>query len=217
MLGFPVFHHLPEFAQTHVPMSRWCHPIISSSAILFSSCLQTFPASGSFPMRQFFISGGQSIRASALASVLPMNIQGWFLLGLTGLISLQSKGLSRDFSNTTVQSINSSVLSLPWASLVTQMVTCNAGSGRFPGEGNGNPLQYSCLENSMDRGSLAGYRPWDHKESETTEWLTHPQPSLWSNSHIHKWLLEKNIALTVLTFVSKVTSLLFNMSSRFIF
>ena len=85
------------------PLSWWCHPTISSSVVTFSSCPQSFPASGSFPMRQFFTSGGQSIGVSASASVLPMNIQGWFPLGLTGWISLQSKGLSRVFSNTTVQ------------------------------------------------------------------------------------------------------------------
>ena len=83
--------------------SRWCHPTISSSVIPFSSCPQSFPASGSFPMSQFFASSGQSIRASASASVLPMHIQDWFPLGWTGWISLQSKGLSRAFSNTTVQ------------------------------------------------------------------------------------------------------------------
>ena len=85
------------------PSSRWCHPTISSFAISFSSCLQSFPASGSFPVSQFFASGGQSIGASASASVLPMNIQDWFPLEMTGLISLQSKGFSRVFSNTTVQ------------------------------------------------------------------------------------------------------------------
>ena len=85
------------------PFSWWCHPTISSSVIFFSSCLQSFPALGSFQMSQFFTSSGQSIGVSALASVLPMNTQGWFPLGLSGLISLQSKGLSRVFSNTTVQ------------------------------------------------------------------------------------------------------------------
>ena len=84
------------------PLSQWCHLTISSSVIPFSSYLQSFPASGSFPMSLFFASGGQSIRASASASVLPMNNQGWFSLGLTGLISLLSKGLSRVFSSTTV-------------------------------------------------------------------------------------------------------------------
>ena len=106
-------------------LSRWCHPTTSSSVVPFSPCLQSFPASGSFPMSQFFASGGQSIGASA--SVLPMNNQDWFPLGLTGLISLLSRGLSRVFSNTTVQK---------------------------------------------------------HHFFST-------QLSLWSNSHIHTWLLEK--------------------------
>ena len=83
--------------------SQWCRPTISSSVIPFSSCRQSFPASGYFPVSQFFTSGGPSIGASASASVLPVNIQDWFPLGLTGLISLQSKGLSGIFSNTTVQ------------------------------------------------------------------------------------------------------------------
>ena len=103
------------------------HPTISSSVIPFSSCLQSFPASGSFPMSQFFISDGQSIGVSASASILPMNIQGWFPLGLIGWMSLQSKGLERVFSNTEVQ------------------------KHQFFGA----------------------------------------QLSLWSNSHIHTWLLEK--------------------------
>ena len=85
------------------PLSRWCHPTISSYAIPFSSCLQSFPASGSFAMSQFFTSGGQSIGVSASVSVHPINIQDLFPLGWTGWISLQSKGLSRVFSNTTVQ------------------------------------------------------------------------------------------------------------------
>ena len=90
---------LPKFC----PLSRWCYPTNSSSVIPFSFCLQSFPASGSFPMSQFFTRGGQSIGASASASVLPVNIQDWFPLGWTGLISLLTKGLSRVFSNTTVQ------------------------------------------------------------------------------------------------------------------
>ena len=84
------------------PLGQWCHPTISSSAVPFSSCLQSSSASGSLPMSQFS-SGGQSIGASASASVLPKSIHGWFPLGLTGFISLQSKGLSRVFSNITVQ------------------------------------------------------------------------------------------------------------------
>jgi len=93
----------PRAYSNSCPSSRWCHPTISSSVIPFSSCLQSFPASVSFLISQFFASGGQSIGVSALASVLPMNIQNWFPLGLTGWISLQSKGLSRVFSSTTVQ------------------------------------------------------------------------------------------------------------------
>ena len=108
------------------PSGQWCHATISSSVSPFS-CLQSFPTSGSFLKSQFFISGGQSIGASASASVLPMNIQDWFPLGLTSWISLQSRGLSRVFSNTTVQ------------------------KHQFFGA----------------------------------------QPSLWFNSHIHAWLLEK--------------------------
>ena len=124
--GFPVLHYLLEFAQTHT-LSWWCHPTIalSSSIALLSSCPQSFPASGSFPMSWLFASGGQSTRA--LASILPMNIQGWFPLGWTGLISLLSKELSVVFSSITV---------------------------------------------------------WKHQ-------FFDPQPSLWSNTHIHTWILEK--------------------------
>ena len=114
----------PRACSNSCPLSQWCHPIISSLVVLFSSRLQTFPASGSFLMSQLFTSGGQSVGASA--SVLPMNIQGWFLLELTGLIFLQSRRLSGVF-NTTVQK---------------------------------------------------------HQFFST-------QPSLWSNSYIHTWLLEK--------------------------
>ena len=99
--GFPVCYHSWSYSNS-CPLSQWCHPTMSSSVVPFS-CPQSFPASGSFPMSQLFTSGGQSIGASASASVLPMNIQGWFPLGLTGLISLLSKGLSRIFSSTTVR------------------------------------------------------------------------------------------------------------------
>ena len=91
----------PRVCSNSCPSSRWCHPTISSS-VPFSSCLQSFPASGSFQMSQFFTSGDQNIGASASASVFPMNIQDWFPLGLTGLISLKSKGLSRVFSSTII-------------------------------------------------------------------------------------------------------------------
>ena len=92
---------LPGACSNSCPLGQWFHPIISSSVVPSSSCLQFFPASGSFLISQLFASGSQSIGASAW--VLPMNIQDWFPLGLTGLISLQSKGLSRVFFNTTVQ------------------------------------------------------------------------------------------------------------------
>ena len=93
----------PRVCTNSYTLSWWCHPNISSSVAPFSSCPQSFPASGSFPMSQFFTSGGWSIGASASISVLLMYIQGWFPLGLTDLIYLQSKGLSKVFSNTTVQ------------------------------------------------------------------------------------------------------------------
>ena len=93
----------PGVHQNPCPLSQWCHPTISSSVVPFSSCLQFFLASGSFPMSQLFASGGQSIGVTDSTSVLPMNIQDWSPLGWTGWISLQSKGLSRVFSNTTVQ------------------------------------------------------------------------------------------------------------------
>ena len=93
----------PGACSNSCPWNWWCHPTISSSVVPFSSCLQSFLASESFPMSLFFASGGQSIGASASASVLPVNIQDWFPLGLTGLISFQFKGLSKIFSNTTVQ------------------------------------------------------------------------------------------------------------------
>ena len=93
----------PGACSNSCPLSQWFHLTISSSVIPFSSHLQSFPASGSFLMRQLFASSGRSIGASASASVLPMNIQDWFPLELTGLISFKSKGLSRIFSNTTVQ------------------------------------------------------------------------------------------------------------------
>ena len=116
---------IPRASSNSCPSSQWCHPTISFSIIPLSSCLQSFLASGSFPMSQFFTLGGQSIGASASGSVLPMNIQSWFPLGLTDLIL--SKGLSRFFFSTIV---------------------------------------------------------WRHQ-------FCGPQPSLWSNSHIRTWLLEK--------------------------
>ena len=101
----------PRVYSNPCPLSQWCHPSISSSVIPFSSCLQSFPASGSFQISQFFTSGSQSIGVSASASVLPMDTQDWSPLRWTGWISLQSKGLSRVFSNNTVQKHQFSALS----------------------------------------------------------------------------------------------------------
>ena len=99
----PCQSQTPRVYSNSCPLSWWCHPTISSSVVTFSSCPQSFPASGSFQMSQFFASGGQRIGVSASASVLPMNTQDWSPLGWTDWISLQCKGLSRVFSNTTVQ------------------------------------------------------------------------------------------------------------------
>ena len=142
----------PEACSNSCPSSQWCHPTISPSVIPFSSYLQSFPASRSFQISQFFASGGQSIGVPASASILPMNIQDWFPSGLTGWISLQSKGLSRVFANTTVQKY------------------------QFFGA----------------------------------------QLSLYSDPHIHTWLLEKTTALTGWTSVGNVMPLLFNMLSRLV-
>ena len=103
MPGFSVLHFLPpRVCSNSCPLSQWCYLIISPFAAHFSFYPQSFPASGSFPMSQLFPSGGQSIGASASASALPMSIQGWYILVLTSLISLKSKGLSRVFSNATL-------------------------------------------------------------------------------------------------------------------
>ena len=184
----PVHHQLLEFTETHV---HWVGDAIQTSHPLSSP--SAFNLSGSFQMSQFFTSGGQSIGAST--SLLPVNIQDWFPLGWTGWISLQSKGLSRVFSNTESKSINFSALTekamathsstraweIPWTEEPGRLQSM--GSRRvghdwvtslslftfsWTGRGNGNPLQCSCLENPRD-GSLVGYRLWGLEESDTTE------------------------------------------------
>ena len=120
------------------PLSQWCHPTISSFVTPFSSYPQSFPRSGSFPMSQLFASGGQSFGASASALVLPMNIQGWFPLGLTGLISLQSEGFSRVFSSTKIwkHRFFSTLPSLWCSGSVGKESACNTGDlGSIPGLG----------------------------------------------------------------------------------
>jgi len=199
MPGFPVYHQLSELTQTHVhhvsdgPTS--CHPTISSSVIPFSSsCLQSFPASESFPVSQFFASGGQNIGVSTSASVLSMNIQDWVPLGLTCSfrISLQSRGLSKVFSNTTVQkhqffSTQLSLYLLCYLVLIMgfpggsdgKQSACNAGDpglicrlGRSPGEGKATCSSILAwrIPRTEEPGELKVHRVT--KESDTTEWLT---------------------------------------------
>ena len=110
----------PRVYSDSCPFNQWCHPTISSSVVPFSSCLQSFPASGSFPMSQLFASGAWSIGASPLASVLPMNIQGWYPLGLTGLVFLQSNGLESSPAPQ-FESINSLAFSLHYGPTLTSL------------------------------------------------------------------------------------------------
>ena len=112
----------PGVCSNSCPLSQWCYLTILSSVALFSFCLESFPASGSFPMNRLFESDAQSIGVSTSASVLPMDIQGWFPLGLTGLISLQSKGLASIFSNTTVQKHQFLALSLLYGTTLTSIL-----------------------------------------------------------------------------------------------
>ena len=117
----PCLSPTPGVYPNSCPLNPWCHPTISSSVVPFSSHLQSFPASGSFPMSQLFAWGGQSIGVSASTSVLPMNTQDWSPLEWTGWISLQSKGLSRVFSNTKIQKHQSLVLSFLYSPTLTSM------------------------------------------------------------------------------------------------
>ena len=158
------------------PSSQWRHPTISSSVVPFSSCLQSFPAPGSFQMSWLFTSGDLSIGATASASVLPMNIQDWSSLGLTGLISLCV--CIYKYTHTYIYVY----MNLP---AVQETWVQSLGQEQSPGEGNGYPLQYSCLENLMDSGAWQGYSSWSHKESGMTEQLTTTK-----NVYIHiNWII----------------------------
>ena len=198
----------PGACSNSCPLSRWCHPTISSSVIPFSSCLQSFPASESFPMSQFFASCGQGIGVLVSASVLPMNIQDWFPLGLTGWISWQSKGLSRVFSNTTVQkhqffNAQLSLLSNPHVHMRL-----------FPGGSDGKASAY----NAENPGSISGFDPWKIPWTEShgvSESRTRLNNFTYFLSHSYM-TTGKTIALTRRTFVGKVISLLFNMLSRLV-
>ena len=161
------------------PLNRWCHPTNSSSVILFSFCLQSFPASGSFPGSQLFTSGSQSIGASA--SVISMSIQGWFPLGLTGLISLLSTGLSRVFSSTTqFESLSSLVLSLLYGPALTSIQS-----------GGGIPQKQVSHLGSTELCALASvlqpcgpsYSPW----SLSSQNFVHALPFAFISSHSDQW------------------------------
>ena len=130
----------PGVYSNSCPSSQWCHPAISSSVVPFSSCPQSLPASGSFPMSQLFTWGGQSIGVSASASALPMNTQDWSPLGWTGWISLQSKGLSRVFSNTTVQ--KHQFFSYAYRHMC--VCVCVFIIGGFPGGASGKEPAWQC-------------------------------------------------------------------------
>ena len=176
----------PRTCSNSCPSGWWCHPTISSSVVPFSSCPQSLPASGSFPMSQFFASGGQSIGASDSASVLPMNIQDWFPLGWTGWISLQFKGHSRVFSNTTVRKHQffDTQLSLQSNSHIHDFLggsdgkasVYNAGEpgsspglGRFPWRRKWQPNPVLLPGEPHGQRNLTGYRSWGCKELDRTE------------------------------------------------
>ena len=194
--GFSVLHCLLGFAQTHVhgvdDAIQPSHPLLSP----FLSCLQSFPASGSFPMSRLFASGGQSIGAWATASILPMNIQGWFPLALIGLTSLLSKGLSRVFSSTTVWSAQPSLWSSshirPWPlaatakSLQSCPTLCNPIDGSQPGSPVPGILQARTLR-----------CPWDFP-GESTRAGCHCLLRLTSENPINQfcsWPIEENFTL----------------------
>ena len=175
------------------PSSWWCHPTISSSVGPFSSCLQSFPASGTFPMSQFFASGGQSFGVSASASVLPMNIKGWFPLGWAGWISLLSEGLARVFSNSTVQKhhLLGTQAMAPHSSTLAWKIPWTEEPGRLQSMGSlrvrhdwvtslslftfmhrrrkWQPTPVFLPGESQGRQSLVGCRLWGRTESDTTE------------------------------------------------
>ena len=142
------------------PSSPWCHPSISSSVVPFSSYLQSFPAPGSFPVSQFFASDSQSIGVSASASVLPMNIQDWFPLGWTGWISLLSKGLSRVFSNTTVQ--KHQFFSGGYA-------PCPRAHEKPQQDGSRGKIMFRIKPHIHQRHSEGSNKPWGHQDPETPQ------------------------------------------------
>ena len=184
----------PRAYSNSCPLSRWCHPTISSSVVPFSSCLQCFPASGSFQMSQFFASSGQSIGVSASASALPINIQDWFPLGWTGWMSLLSKGLSRVFSNTTVQKhqLFGAQLSLTRSSVLAWRIPGMEEAGGLPSMGS-------------------------HRVGHDWSDLAAAAAAFFIVRFSHLYMTTgKTRPLTRWTFVGKVMSLPFNMLSRLV-
>ena len=196
-------------------LSQWCHPTISSSVTSSFFCPQSFPASGSFLISQLFALGGQIIGASALASVLPMNIQNWFPLRLTGLISLLSKDSQESSPAPQLESINSltrqwhpTPVLLPGKSQEQRSLAGCSPRGckesdmtewlpfHFSlsciGKGNGSPLQCSCLENPRDGGACWAALYGVTQSRTRLKWLSSSMPSLWTYTHIRTWLLERH-------------------------
>ena len=174
--------------QSSCPLSRWCHPMISSSVVSFSSCPQSFPASGSFQMSQLFLSGSQSNGVSASTSVLPMNTQDWSPIGWTGWISRQSKGLSRVFSNTTVQKhqffcavfftiqlshpymTTGKTIALTRRTFVDKVMSLPFNMlSRLVERRRWHPTPVFLPGESQEPGSPLGCRLWGRTESDTTE------------------------------------------------
>ena len=192
MPSSPALHHLPKFARDH-----WVGDAIQPSSALFSYCLQSFQASGSLLMSWLFTSGGQNIGVSASPSVLPMNIQGWFPLGLTGLISLLSKGFSRVFSSTTLWKHQ---LFGTMPSLAQRLKRLPAVQETWVWSLGGED---TLVKEMATHSSILAWRiPWMEEPGRLQStglqrvghnWATslHFRPSLWSNSNIHIWLLEK--------------------------
>ena len=150
----------PSVCSNSCPLSQWCCLTISSSAAPFSSCPQAIPTWRSFSVNQLFTTGGQGIRASASASVLPINIEGWFFLRLTSLISLLSKGLSRVFSNSTIQKINSSAFSLLYGPTLISLTVVFLLSALWWQRRQWQPTPVLSPGKSHGWRSLVGCSPW---------------------------------------------------------
>ena len=187
--GFPIHHQLLELAQTQYPSSRWCHPAISSSFVPFSYCLQSFPASGSFPVSQFFTSGGQSIGVSALASVFPVYIQGWFPLQLTGLILLSKELFKSLFQHHS------------WEALVLWCSAFFTVQLSYPYMTTGKTISSVQFPRLVMSDSL-----WHHGLHHTRPPCLSPPPGAYSNSCPLSWWCHPTISSSVGPFSSHLQS-----------